>query len=147
MNKKLSGKILHFTAAFFFFFSSANSQNELVRSIYFRSNSVSIAGKYVKTLNLIVRELKSDTFDYLKIFAFADTTGSNRYNEVLSQKRAIIVYNYLVSHARLDTTYVYVTWLGKSAEAYDLHFPMAHVQKRCVDIWIRFAQKKTNKSK
>jgi hypothetical protein len=33
-------------------------------------------------------------------------------------------------------------WLGESGEAYDLHFRQAHIQQRCVDIWILFFNKK-----
>jgi len=57
---------------------------------------------------------------------------------MLSEKRAKAVYNYLASQTSIDTTRVYVTWLGESADIYDLHFPNAHKQKRCVDIWIQY---------
>ncbi|MGO8055830.1 OmpA family protein, partial [Rhizobium leguminosarum] len=81
----------------------------------------------------------SDTFGFLKIFAYSDRKGSIKYNEQLSQKRAEEVYSYLTKHFKFDTTKVYVTWLGEEIDgAYDLHFPAAHVQQRCVDIIIIF---------
>ena len=113
---------------------SVFSQSETIESIYFTSNSFSIDKKYEMVLNHIAKQLASDTFGYLKIFAFADTKGSENYNDMLSEKRADAIYNYLVSRARFDTTRVYVTSLGESSDIYDLHFPAAHKQERCVDI-------------
>jgi OOP family OmpA-OmpF porin len=104
-------------------------------------NSFSIDNKYEKKLNFIARQLSSDTFGYLKIFDFTDTKGSEKYNEILSGKRADAVYKYVASRANFDSTRVYVTWLGESADIYDLHFPSAHKQKRCVDVWIEFHKK------
>ncbi len=115
-------------------------QTELVETIYFKSNSYSIDKKYHKTLDRIAQQLSADTFGYLKVFGYADTLGSDRYNDVLSGKRAEAVYRYLLSRSSFDTTRVYVTWIGKSAEAYDLHFPPANVQKRCVDVWVTFIE-------
>ena len=36
-----------------------------------------------------------------------------------------------------------MTWIGKSGQdvAYDLYFPSANIQKRCVDIWVTFYRK------
>ena len=125
------------------FFISLHSfgQSSLIESIYFKPNSFAIDKKYEKTLNQIARQLRSDTFSYLRIFAFADTKGSETYNEMLSEKRADAIYNYLDSRAKIDTAHVYVAWLGESADIYDLHFPEAHKQKRCVDIFIQFYRK------
>lgn len=81
----------------------------------------------------------SDTLGFLKIFAYADPKGTIKHNELLSQKRAEEVYNYLTKRFKFDTTKVYITWLGEETDAaYDLHFPAAHVQQRCVDIIISF---------
>ena len=117
------------------------AQNDFVRTIYFATNSYRIDKTDFTTLDEIAKKCSADTSFYMKIFAFADTTGSQEYNDMLSKKRAVAVYEYLRSRFRLDSTNVYVTWLGKSAEGYDLHFPEAHIQQRCVDIWIRFNSK------
>jgi outer membrane protein OmpA-like peptidoglycan-associated protein len=122
-------------------FSTVYCQSSLVKTIHFKSKSYSIDSKYQKTLDLVARQLVSDTFSFLRIFGYADTKGSADYNDVLSGKRAMAVYDYLSSHAKFDTTKVYITWIGKSADAYDLHFLAAHIQQRCVDIWATFYTK------
>jgi outer membrane protein OmpA-like peptidoglycan-associated protein len=131
----------------FFYISSLFScqsifgQKDLVEAIYFKSNSYAIDKKYNKILNEIAIKCASDNFGYLKVFGYSDTTGSEDYNDKLSEKRTEAVYNYLASHAKLDTTKVYYTWLGESEDGYDLHFPPAHIQQRCVDIWVIFYNK------
>ena len=92
---------------------------------------------------MIAKQLSSDTFGFLKVFGYADTKGSDGYNDILSGKRAYAVYDYLSTRIKIDTTKLYVTWIGSSGQdvAYDLHFPSANIQKRCVDIWVTFYKK------
>lgn len=114
-------------------------QSDFVESIYFKSNSYKPDKRYFQVLDEIGRKCSSDTFGFLKIFAYADTKGLARNNKLLSQKRAEGVYNYLAKNFQFDTTKIYVTWLGEETdEAYDLHFPHAHVQQRYVDIILIF---------
>ncbi|HEV8272220.1 MAG TPA: OmpA family protein, partial [Chitinophagaceae bacterium] len=98
--------------------------------------------KYESPLKMIAKRLKQDSVTFIKVFGYADTLGNWDSNDLLSEKRANAVYNFLANHSKIDTTRVYVTWLGESQEAYDLHFPTAHIQQRCVDIWILFRKKK-----
>lgn len=142
MIKKLINTSLLFILSLFICNAHAFSQSQFVKTIYFKSNSFSIDKKYENSLDLIARKLSSDTFSYLKIFAYADISGSTSHNDILSEKRATAVYDYLASRTKFDTTRVYVTWLGESEDAYDLHFPMAHIQQRCADIWIQYNKKK-----
>ncbi|MBI1780969.1 MAG: OmpA family protein [Sphingobacteriales bacterium] len=118
------------------------AQSSLVKTIYFKPNSFRIEKKYQLALNTIARKLNDNSNFNLKIFSFTDTIGSDNFNEILSQKRATAVFNYLKSMVKLDTTNSYITWLGESADIYDLHFDNAHSQKRCVDILIQFYKKK-----
>jgi len=143
MTKKYHKDIMFSIVALFIFYSSAFSQSGLVQTIYFKSNSFYIDKKYENTLDLIAKQINSDTFSYLKVFGYADKTGSENYNDILSGKRATAVYNYLSARAKIDTTKVYVAWIGESGKdvAYDLHFPSANIQKRCVDIWVTFYRK------
>jgi outer membrane protein OmpA-like peptidoglycan-associated protein len=114
-------------------------QSTSVKTLRFAHDSYKIDKKYFSILNEIGHKCSSDTFGYLKIFAYADRKGSIKYNELLSQKRAEEVYNFLTKHFKFDTTKVYVTWLGEETEGmYDLHFPDAHVQQRCADIIVSF---------
>lgn len=143
MTKKQSKIFLLFISTLCFFYSTAYCQRGLVETFYFKSNSYSIDKKYHKALDLIAKQLSSDTFGFLKVFGYADTKGSDDYNDILSGKRAKAVYDYLAAKVKIDTTKLYVTWIGKSGQdvAYDLHFPSANIQKRCVDIWVTFYRK------
>ena len=143
MTKRYSKYFLLFVSSFCFFYSTGYSQSGLVETIYFKSDSYSIDKKYYITLDLVAKQLRSDTFSFLKVFGYTDTTGSDEYNYILSGKRANAVYDYLARKVNIDTTKLYVTWIGKSGQdvAYDLHFPSANIQKRCVDIWVSFFRK------
>ena len=81
---------------------------------------------------MIAKRLNSDTLFFLKVFGYADTLGNEDANDILSEKRANAVYKFLTSYSKIDTTRVYVEWLGESEEAYDLHFPTAHT----TEMWI-----------
>ena len=118
------------------------AQSDLIKTIYFKSASSAIDKKYLPMLDLVAKQLSSDSMGFLKVFGFADTKGREDDNDELSANRADAVYNYLAAHAVFDTTRVYVGWIGESADVYDLHFPQAHMQQRCVDIYIQFRRRK-----
>lgn len=120
-------------------------QNDLIKTIYFKNNSFSLAKADQDSLNLVASNCSKDKDFRIKIFGYSDTTGSKEYNNALSQKRAFAVYNYLSSHCSIDSSQIYIEWLGKSDESYDLHFPKAHVQQRCVDVWVRFYKRQEDK--
>lgn len=122
-------------------YSPVFGQSSVVESVYFKPNSFSIDKKYEHSLIILAKKLSSDTFGFLRVFGFADTKGSADYNDALAEKRVNAVYDYLFAHAKFDTTRVYVTSIGESNDTYDLHFPGAHKQKRCVDIWVQFYRK------
>lgn len=120
---------------------SAFGQHSFVNTFYFTSDSYKLDKKYFKILDEIGEQCKSDTLIFIKVFAFTDTAGSTNHNDELSKKRAYQVYNYLVSKYNIDTTKIYVTWLGEDSDIYDLHFPEAHAQQRCVDIITNFKRR------
>ncbi|PWT75957.1 MAG: hypothetical protein C5B59_07630 [Bacteroidetes bacterium] len=107
-----------------------------IRTVYFRTNSSTIDPVYRKMLDTVANYYKFHPFLNLNIFGYADTVGRESYNDYLSEKRVETVYNYLQSRAKIDTARLRMEWLGKSEEGYDLHFPEAHIQQRCVDIWL-----------
>ncbi|GAB2815224.1 OmpA family protein [Ferruginibacter profundus] len=131
-----------FTIAFFAGASFLFAQSDLVTTIYFKPGSCTIEKKYLPVLDAVAKQLSSDSMGFLKVFGFADTRGREDDNDELSSERAGAVYGYLAAHAVFDTSRVYVAWIGSSADAYDLHFPQAHVQQRCVDIYIQFRRRK-----
>ena len=114
-----------------------------VKSIYFRPGSFAIEKKYISTLDEMAALCRSDSFSFLKVFAFCDTTGSESFNDWLSEKRASIVVDYLLKGMHvIDSSKIYAIGMGESADIYDLHFPDAHKQERCVDIIIYYEGKK-----
>ena len=137
------GKLLTLTAIgvmqLLFLSQKTAGQSSEAKTLYFKTNSFTIDNKYLPVLDDFGRKCVTDTFSFLKIFAYADKKGTKKYNERLSEKRAIAVYNYLTRNFNIDTTKIYVTWLGEETNgAYDLHFPSAKVQQRCVDILVFF---------
>jgi outer membrane protein OmpA-like peptidoglycan-associated protein len=135
-------KTITLTIILLLFFKSAFSQCELIKTIYFKKNSFKIEKKYYVRLNQIISKYKSDSSYFIKIFGFSDTTGSDKYDDWIAGKRVDEVYNYLNSHSKINLASYYGTGWGKAEYDYDLHFESAHVQKRCVDIWIMFSKKK-----
>jgi outer membrane protein OmpA-like peptidoglycan-associated protein len=123
-------------------FQSAFGQKELIKTIYFKNNSYRIESKYNQTLNELAEICRIDSSYFIKIFGYTDTTGGKDVNDKLSKKRVLVIYDYLSSRITIDSTKIYMEWLGKSDDVYDLHFPQAHIQQRCVDIWILFFNKK-----
>jgi len=118
------------------------AQHEFAYNLYFKPGAYEIDKKYLPVLNEIGKACASDSFVFLKVFAFADTVGSAEFNDALSEKRATGVYDYLTRNLNIDSTKILVTWLGEDADVYDLHFPGAHAQKRCVDIIVGFRKRK-----
>ena len=142
MKNKYPRVILSTLTALLVYHTAAFGQAGFVRTVYFKTNSFSIDEKYKKTLDLVIEQVNSDTFGYLKVFGYADKKGSRKYNDILSKNRATAVYNYLHARVKIDTSRVYVTWLGESdSETYDLHFQHAKIQQRCVDIWVTYYKK------
>ena len=136
MKEKCSKTLLLFILTSPIFHSTIFCQSGLVKTVYFKSNSFTIEEKYKPALDSVAQQINSSAFRFLKIFAYTDTTGSEDYNDFLSGKRANAVYNYLAARARIDSTRFYMMWLGESEDGYDLHFPPAHIQQRCVDVWL-----------
>jgi len=138
MNKLILLKFICVTQLLFVSQGTFGQSSE-VKTLYFQNNSFRIGNDHLPVLNAFGQKCMADTFSSLKIFAYADKKGSKKYNEQLSQKRATAVYDYLIKKFKIDPTKIYVTWLGEETDGpYDLHFPSARVQQRCVDILVFF---------
>ena len=136
--EKLQVKVF-FCMTLLLFTMTVSGQSNQVSTLYYKTNSFKIEKKYLQILNDIGEKCASDTFSFLKIFAYADKKGTKEYNEQLSKKRANEVYNQLTQKFNIDTTKIYVAWLGEETDgAYNLHFPSANVQQRCVDVLVFF---------
>lgn len=132
-------RILLFSVLSLFIFGKAVfSQNTAFKTVYFDKNKFDIDIKYKPLLKKLALICKADSTSYVEIIAYTDTTGSASYNDLLAKKRAYSVFNFMLAYAKIDTTKVYITWLGESDEVYDLHLQNPHFHKRCVDIWMQF---------
>ena len=116
--------------------------HEELYTINFENNSSRIDVKYEHYLKGLAKAFSSDSCRMIKIIGYADASGTKEYNDIISEKRANTVYNYLISHGKIDTNKINVQWQGESDEFYDLHLPNAHVLQRSVDIWVLFNNKK-----
>lgn len=118
---------------------AGNSQQSIETvPVFFKTNSSVIDPRYYPKLDAIGSIYAGDESAFLKIFGFADPTGRATYNDSLSERRAQAVFDYLNKRYNIDSTRLFVTWLGEETDAYDLHFPDAHVQQRCVDVVVYF---------
>jgi outer membrane protein OmpA-like peptidoglycan-associated protein len=117
-------------------------QSRTMKTIYFKKNQYSIDVQYKPLLKELALKSSSDSIGAVRIVGYADTTGTNACNELLSQKRAEEVYLYMKSCAKIDSTRVRVQSNGSSDEWYDLHLKGAHIQQRAVDIVLQFKSKK-----
>jgi outer membrane protein OmpA-like peptidoglycan-associated protein len=117
----------------------------LVQSVYFGKNSYAIAEKYKPLLRALAVQCASDSCVRVKMYGYADSTGSEEYNDVLSHRRVDAVYIFIRSCAAIDTSKVYRDALGKYGDLYDLHFQGAHLHQRCVDIRVFFYKAKSGK--
>lgn len=115
--------------------SLINAQASLVKAIYFKPGQYQLDPTQLKAIDAFLNQFDGKQPGFLKVFGYADTTGTEAYNDRLSDIRSIEVFNYIKSKMSIDEKLVYVTSLGESADVYDLHFPGAHAQQRCVDIW------------
>lgn len=111
-------------------------------TIHFKNNSSRIEEKYEPLLKRLAKAFSADSCQMIKIIGYADSSGTEEYNDIISEKRVNSVYNYLLSRGQIDTSKVYLQWQGESDEFYDLHLPKAHVLERSVDIWVIFNNKK-----
>jgi outer membrane protein OmpA-like peptidoglycan-associated protein len=128
--------IIRILLSCFLLSSFLNSVGQLPISytVYFRSNSSALTFHSKDILSQVIKKCKSSPPSLIKIFAYADTLGSETFNEKLSKNRANVVYRFLAAQPIIDTSKIYLTWRGESEDGYDLHFDEAHLQKRCVDI-------------
>ena len=116
-------------------------QEQVIISIPFKTNSFVISKQYQLKLDTLAEKCKENTNFKIKIYAFTDTTGSEGYNDTLSENRLDAVYDYIKVLVPLNEKNSYGTAQGESEEWYDLHFKGAHVRQRYVDVRVFFYKK------
>ena len=116
---------------------NAQDQNDVVVTIYFDSNQYTLSNSNKCKIDSIFKYFDSKSFNFIKLFAYCDTSGTVDYNEWLSEKRAYSIWGYINSKTKIKNDHWYFTWIGESSDTYDLHFELAHPQTRSVDVWIQ----------
>jgi OOP family OmpA-OmpF porin len=86
------------------------------RVIYFDFNSSALNDSEKEKLEDYASFLRENDIKHVKVVGFTDRIGGDKYNEVLSFKRANAVEGYLSSIAQLKRKPVEVRGLGKSHE-------------------------------
>lgn len=104
----------------------------------FEEGSSELPGKHQKEMQTVADLLQAENFSYLKIFAYATPSGSEADNEALSKRRAYAVLEEINALHPIDESRFYMTWLGESAEVYDLHYEDAQPQTPCVEVLVQF---------
>jgi outer membrane protein OmpA-like peptidoglycan-associated protein len=113
-------------------------------TLKFEKKSIVLDRSMTSRIDSTFSNAYNKNLSFIKIYSYTDTTGLEKDNDLISKSRALTVYNYLTSKLDFDSSKIYVEWLGKSNETYDLHFSHAHAQQNCVDILI-FLIEKSNK--
>ncbi|MDR1356834.1 MAG: OmpA family protein [Tannerellaceae bacterium] len=86
--------------------------------ILFATNSNTVSDASKSALRNFSASLKANPDTYVKIIGHTDNTGRIDYNQTLSEKRALSVYDYLLDHGVLDNR---MTYEGKG-----IHEPVAN---------------------
>jgi outer membrane protein OmpA-like peptidoglycan-associated protein len=85
------------------------------RTIYFGFNLATLTDDSQQRLNSLAGRLKAASdVQGAQVVGYADRIGTASYNEVLSEKRAKAVRDYLVAHGIIDTSVAQTHWVGKS---------------------------------
>lgn len=131
---------MRFSALLFFLLSAYQclAQEQQAYRLCFEVGSSELSEQHQKDIEAVAALLNEEHFSYLKIFAYATPTGSEADNEKLSQRRAYAVLEEINALHAIDESRFYMTWLGESAEVYDLHYEDAQPQTPCVEVLIQF---------
>lgn len=85
----------------------------LVRNVFYEFNKADITPQSIPALDALTQLLKNNTNITIELSAHCDYRGSDAYNELLSQKRAESVTQYLTSHG-VDNKRVIAKGYGES---------------------------------
>ena len=84
------------------------SFRDTVVTIFFTNKSLTVNPADIIRLKKLADICNSDSLDFLKVVGFTDTTGNEKANDILSEKRANKIYNLLDHNNRINKEIVYV---------------------------------------
>lgn len=109
---------------------------QLSEAVFFLKKDTIIDEHYLKNLNRITKIFENDSITSFKLFSFTDTSGTEKENEELAQKRIDAVLNVIDKKRAVNNQIKYTAAMGEFSDIYDLHYPSAHAGRNCVDIVI-----------
>lgn len=102
-------------------------------NITFQTNSADINSGFFDVLNSVGQVLKEYNKTLINITGHTDSTGSDAYNQTLSQQRAASVAQYLISQG-VDPTRVAAQGMGESQPIASNDTPQGRQQNRRVEL-------------
>lgn len=106
------------------------------RSIYFESDKYNLRDVSFKRLDVIAKLLKENNRYKVNIVGFTDSVGSSKYNQLLSKKRAMKAYNYLISK-NISKHRMNVLAKGETNQIKDRFNQNNNAVNRRVDVFIK----------
>jgi outer membrane protein OmpA-like peptidoglycan-associated protein len=103
--------------------------------ILFATNSETLSGSSKTTLSRFANSLKTNPDTYVKIYGHTDSTGNDKINIPLSERRASSVEKYLESQGVVSSRMTY-DGLGSSQPVADNNTSFGRQQNRRVEIYI-----------
>ena len=101
--------------------------------ITFATDQDLVKSQFYPTLNSVALVLKKFNRTLVDVYGHTDSTGDDRYNYDLSQRRALSVANYLSSQG-IDSRRFAVTGFGETRPVADNSTPEGRAQNRRVEI-------------
>jgi len=87
---------------------------------YFQQGQAELTPEAKKLLADLAEQIRNDKgWSYLRVDAYTDTIGSQKYNYDLSLRRAIEVASYLINHEGVDSSRIFVRGMGTSKQLSD----------------------------
>jgi outer membrane protein OmpA-like peptidoglycan-associated protein len=102
-------------------------------NITFRTNSAEIAANFYDVLNSVVLVLNEFNKTLINVYGHTDSTGSDSYNQSLSERRAASVGQYLTSHQVIPNR-VMTMGFGKTKPIASNATPEGRQQNRRVEL-------------
>lgn len=99
------------------------------RKIHFNFDKSNLNPSEKNKLNILASVLAKHNVKNVKIVGYTDPIGSPKYNEVLSNKRAETVKNYLDAKVKLDSSVVDLRGLGEANLVKDCKEVKSHKEK------------------
>ena len=102
-------------------------------NITFDTDQDAVKPQFYSTLNSVALVLQKFNQTLVDVYGHTDSTGSDSYNQALSQRRASSVASYLTSHG-VDSRRFYVTGLGETRPIADNGSESGRALNRRVEI-------------